>query len=66
MAGAKISKAQGASITAQIAGRSVGLILGLTTSLTPFSVRSSFNALENLSQEDKLAKLRDPVVGAQF
>ena len=62
MAGAKISKAQGASITAQIAGRSVGLILGLTTSLTPFSVRSSFNALENLSQEDKLAKLRDPVV----
>ena len=62
MVGAKISKAQGASITAQIAGRSVGLILGLTTSLTPFSVRSSFNALENLSQEDKLAKLRDPVV----
>ncbi|MBT5265557.1 MAG: amidohydrolase family protein [Rhodospirillaceae bacterium] len=62
IAGAKAAEKQGASITAQVAGRPVGLVLGLTTSLTPFSVRSTFRELDDLSAEDKLARLRDPEV----
>ncbi len=62
LAGAKAAGASGADITAQIAGRPVGLILGLTTSLTSFSVRSGFKALESLPLAERLAKLRDPAV----
>jgi N-acyl-D-aspartate/D-glutamate deacylase len=60
LAGAKAAKAGGASITAQIAGRQVGMILGLATTLTPFSVRSTFKALDGLPVDEKLARLRDP------
>jgi N-acyl-D-amino-acid deacylase len=62
LAGAKEAGKSGADITAQIAGRPVGLILGLTTSLTSFSVRSKFKALEGLPIAERLAKLRDPAV----
>ncbi len=60
IAGAKAAKKEGASITAQIAGRPVGLILGLTTSLTPFSVRPSFKKLDSLPASEKLISLRNP------
>jgi N-acyl-D-aspartate/D-glutamate deacylase len=60
LTGAKAAKGAGASIIAQVAGRQVGLVLGLTTSLTPFSVRESFKALEDLDPAEKLARLRDP------
>ncbi len=59
MTALKAAKAEGASITAQVTGRPVGLILGLATSLTPFSVRASFRALHGLAVEDKLARLRE-------
>ena len=60
LAGAKAAKSSGASIIAQVAGRQVGLNLGLMTSLTPFSVRPSFKELDDLDPAEKLAKLRDP------
>jgi N-acyl-D-amino-acid deacylase len=60
LAGAKAAKNSGASIIAQVAGRQVGLNLGLMTSLTPFSVRPSFKELDDLDPAEKLARLRDP------
>jgi len=62
MQGVHAARSAGANITAQVAGRPVGVILGLATSLNPFSFRDSYRALDNLSAADRLARLRDPEV----
>jgi N-acyl-D-aspartate/D-glutamate deacylase len=62
MAGVRNARAQGAAVTAQVAGRPVGIILGLTTSLSPFAARPAFAALNGLPQAERLARLRDPAV----
>ena len=62
LSGAEKARRAGASVTAQVAGRPVGLILGLASSLSPFSIRPGFKALESLPFEQKLARLRDPEV----
>ncbi|MPZ46015.1 MAG: amidohydrolase family protein [Betaproteobacteria bacterium] len=62
MAGTRRARAGGASVTAQVAGRPVGLILGLTNTLNPFMARPSFAALNGLSHAERLARLRDPEV----
>jgi N-acyl-D-amino-acid deacylase len=54
------ARAAGASVTAQVAGRPVGLLLGLTTSLNPFIAKPSFAALSHLPHSERLAQLRDP------
>ena len=59
---AEVARGKGAYISAQVAGRPVGLILGLTTSLTPFAGRPTFTALANLPMAERLARLRDPAV----
>jgi N-acyl-D-aspartate/D-glutamate deacylase len=56
----------GADVTAQIAGRAVGIILGLSTSLTPFSGRPTFASLEGLPQEERIAKLKTAEIRAQI
>ena len=66
MGGVRKARADGANVTAQIAGRPVGIILGLTTSLTPFAAKPSFAALKNLPVAERLARLRDPVMRAQI
>src|SRR5262249_11160840 len=48
MAGVHQARAAGASLTAQVAGRPVGVILGIATSLNPFAVREKYKALESL------------------
>jgi N-acyl-D-aspartate/D-glutamate deacylase len=58
--GVSAAREKGAPLTAQVAGRSIGLVLGLSTSLTPFSIRPSFRALESLPLEERLQRLRDP------
>ena len=58
----KQSRTKGAQMTAQVAGRQVGLILGLATTLSPFSIRKSFAALSHLPLAEKLARMRDPAV----
>ncbi|MBV8888564.1 MAG: amidohydrolase family protein [Alphaproteobacteria bacterium] len=60
MAGVHQARAAGADLIAQVAGRPVGAILGIATSLNPFSTRPSYQALESLSVADRLARLRDP------
>ncbi|MBS0644652.1 MAG: amidohydrolase family protein [Acetobacteraceae bacterium] len=66
MDGVRKARANGAAITAQVAGRPVGIILGLTTSLNPFAARPAFAALAKLSVAERLARLRDPAVRAEI
>jgi len=66
MDGVRAARKDGAQITAQVAGRPVGVLLGLITSLNPFAARPSFAAMAHLSVEDRLARLRDPAVRAQI
>jgi N-acyl-D-aspartate/D-glutamate deacylase len=54
------ARAEGLAMSAQVATRPVGLILGLRTSLNPFALRPSYHALEKLGPEEMLAALRDP------
>jgi N-acyl-D-amino-acid deacylase len=62
MAGVHRARAEGASVTAQIAGRPVGVILGIATSLNPFSIRERYKQFEILPLAKRLARLRDPAV----
>ena len=62
MQGVHGARSAGANITAQVAGRPVGVILGVATSLNPFSFRDSYRSLDKLSAADRLARLRDPEV----
>ena len=62
MAGVHQARAAGASVTAQIAGRPVGVILGIATSLNPFSIRERYKPFESLPLPQRLARLRDPAV----
>jgi N-acyl-D-aspartate/D-glutamate deacylase len=66
MDAAAVERGRGAAISAQVAGRPVGLILGLTTSLNPFIGRPSFAALADLTQAERLARLRDPALRAKI
>jgi len=43
------ARAEGADLTAQIAGRPIGVMLGIGTALNPFSVRPSYRELDGLS-----------------
>ena len=44
----------------QVAPRAIGILLGLTTTLSPFSSRPSFSELAKMSVEKKLSALKDP------
>jgi len=66
MSGAHEARDAGASVTAQLAGRAVGIVLGLSTSLTPFSARPSFAALSDLPHAERVAKLKDPELRARI
>jgi N-acyl-D-amino-acid deacylase len=56
------ARAEGAHLTAQIAGRPIGVILGIGTALNPFSIRPSYRQLAGLDAEQQLARLRDPAM----
>jgi len=54
------ARAQGLPLTAQMAGRPIGVMMGIGTALNPFTVRPSYKALENLPIEEQRRRLRDP------
>lgn len=56
--------ARGLSITAQIATRPVGLMLGLELSRNPFQTHPSYRAIANLPLAERVARLRQPEVCA--
>jgi len=54
------ARAAGAQVTAQVAGRPVGVILGHNTSMNPFTFRPAYRALDRLPAGERWARLRDP------
>src|SRR6185437_10686346 len=56
--------AKGLSITAQIAARPVGLMLGLELSRNPFQTHPSYRAIATLPLAERVARLRQPEVRA--
>jgi N-acyl-D-aspartate/D-glutamate deacylase len=55
---------RGLSITAQIAARPVGLMLGLELSRNPFQTHPSYKAVAQLPLKERVARLRQPEVRA--
>ena len=60
------ARAQGLSLTAQIAGRPIGVMMGIGTALNPFTVRPSYKQLESLPIEEQRRRLRDPEMRRQI
>jgi len=56
------ARADGLSLTAQIAGRPIGVMMGVGTALNPFTVRPSYREIERLTLAEQRARLRDPEV----
>jgi N-acyl-D-aspartate/D-glutamate deacylase len=56
--------ARGLNITAQIAARPVGLLLGLELSRNPFQTHPSYKAIAKLPLAERVARLRQPEVRA--
>src|SRR5215470_1732665 len=52
--------ARGLNITAQIAARPVGLLLGLELSRNPFQTHPSYKAIAHLPLAERVARLRQP------
>jgi len=66
MKGVHAARAQGAQITAQVAGRPIGLIMGIASSFNPFSIRPSYVALDALPPQERLHRMRDPEMRRQL
>jgi N-acyl-D-amino-acid deacylase len=60
------ARAEGLPLTAQIAGRPIGVMMGIGTALNPFTVRPSYKQIESLSIAEQRARLRDPRVRRQI
>jgi N-acyl-D-aspartate/D-glutamate deacylase len=60
------ARAEGLPITAQMAGRPIGVMMGVGTALNPFTVRSSYKAIESLPIAEQRARLRDPALRARI
>src|ERR1700761_4814945 len=58
------ASARGLSITAQIAARPVGLLLGLELSRNPFQTHPSYRAIAKLPLAERLKRLHQPEVRA--
>ena len=54
------ARAQGLPISAQMAGRPIGVMMGIGTALNPFTVRPTYKQLESLPIEEQRRRLRDP------
>jgi N-acyl-D-amino-acid deacylase len=66
LAAVHAARRQGLSMTAQIAGRPIGVMMGIGTALNPFTVRPSYRQFEKLSIAEQRARLRDPEVRRQI
>ncbi len=66
MRGVHAARAQGATVAAQVAGRPVGVLLGIDTALNPFSIRPSYQELLQRPATERLQLLRSPTMRAQI
>ena len=62
LANIRTAQAEGAPLSGQVACRPVGVLLGVGATLTPFSANEAYQELRPLSPEDRLSRMRDPVV----
>src|SRR6516162_8129837 len=60
------ARKDGAFLTAQIAGRPVGIMMGIGTALNPFTVRPSYRKFDRLSIAEQRKRLRDPEIRSQI
>lgn len=60
LAGVHAARRAGANVTAQIAGRPIGVIMGVGTALNPFTIRPSYRQIEGLDIATQFARLRNP------
>jgi len=60
------ARAAGANVTAQVACRPVGVLLGIDATLNPFTIRKAYDELRSLSGEERLLRMRDPAVREQI
>jgi N-acyl-D-amino-acid deacylase len=60
LAAARAARADGAMLTGQIAGRPIGVMLGIGTALNPFSIRPSYRELDGLNIPEQRRRLADP------
>jgi N-acyl-D-aspartate/D-glutamate deacylase len=65
MEGVHNARKAGANVTAQIAGRPVGVMLGIDTALNPFSIRPSYQALLSLPVAERMKHVKDPAFRAK-
>src|SRR4029078_10602991 len=56
------ARREGLPLMAQMAGRPIGVMMGVGTALNPFTVRPSYKKLESLPIEEQRRRLRDPAV----
>jgi N-acyl-D-amino-acid deacylase len=54
------ARAEGAQVTAQIAGRPIGVMMGIGTALNPFSLRPSYREVDGLGIAEQRKRLADP------
>jgi N-acyl-D-aspartate/D-glutamate deacylase len=54
------ARADGLPLTAQIAGRPIGVMMGIGTALNPFTVRPTYKMLEHMPIEEQRRRLLDP------
>jgi N-acyl-D-amino-acid deacylase len=60
LAGAHAARAQRAHVTAQIAGRPIGVMMGIGTALNPFSIRPSYREVDGLGIAEQRRRLAEP------
>jgi N-acyl-D-aspartate/D-glutamate deacylase len=60
------ARADGLPLMAQMAGRPIGVMMGIGTALNPFTVRPSYKAIEHLPIEEQRRRLRDPQMRARI
>jgi N-acyl-D-aspartate/D-glutamate deacylase len=60
------ARAEGLPLTAQIAGRPIGVMMGIGTALNPFTVRPTYKQFESLPIAEQRMRLRDPSVRRQI
>ena len=66
LTGVHAARAKGAPLTAQIAGRPIGVMLGIGTALNPFTVRPSYAQVQGLPIPRQRERLRDPALRARI
>jgi N-acyl-D-aspartate/D-glutamate deacylase len=60
------ANAEGLAVSAQVAVRPIGVLMGFQTSVQPFMASNTFKSLAGFAHEQKIAKLLDPALREQL